>query len=262
MMCSTRELELGDDHDGIIELPADAPVGTAFADYHGAEPGVRRRDHPQPARLHGRLRHRPRSRRGGAGHARSRSRRIEPVAGSFPCPVEIRTDDPEGCPAFYGRVIRGRDERPLARVAAGARCKSAGQRPISALVDLTNYLMLGLWPPGARLRPAPSSTGAVVARRAQRRRDRSLALNEKTYTLDADDDGDRRRQRRARHRRDHGRRAFGRQRERPPTCCSRSPISIPSGSARPGASSASPRTRAAGSSAGSIRRSSTPGWSC
>ncbi len=33
MMCSTRELELGDDHEGIIELPADAPVGTAFADY-------------------------------------------------------------------------------------------------------------------------------------------------------------------------------------------------------------------------------------
>jgi phenylalanyl-tRNA synthetase beta chain len=38
MMCSTRELELGDDHDGIIELPADAPVGTPFADYHGADP--------------------------------------------------------------------------------------------------------------------------------------------------------------------------------------------------------------------------------
>ncbi|MFN5780532.1 MAG: YtpR family tRNA-binding protein, partial [Novosphingobium sp.] len=38
MMCSTRELELGDDHDGIIELPADAPVGTAFADYHGTDP--------------------------------------------------------------------------------------------------------------------------------------------------------------------------------------------------------------------------------
>ena len=36
MMCSTRELELGDDHDGIIELPADAPVGTSFADYSGA----------------------------------------------------------------------------------------------------------------------------------------------------------------------------------------------------------------------------------
>jgi tRNA-binding EMAP/Myf-like protein len=66
MMCSTRELELGDDHEGIIELPADAPVGTAFADYRGHEPGVRRRDHPQPARLHGRLRHRPRPRRGRA----------------------------------------------------------------------------------------------------------------------------------------------------------------------------------------------------
>lgn len=40
MMCSTRELELGDDHDGIIELPADAPVGTAFADYHGTSPVI------------------------------------------------------------------------------------------------------------------------------------------------------------------------------------------------------------------------------
>ena len=38
MMCSTRELELGEDHDGIIELPADAPVGAAFADYHGTDP--------------------------------------------------------------------------------------------------------------------------------------------------------------------------------------------------------------------------------
>ena len=38
MMCSTRELELGEDHDGIIELPADAPIGTPFADYHGADP--------------------------------------------------------------------------------------------------------------------------------------------------------------------------------------------------------------------------------
>ena len=40
MMCSTRELELGDDHDGIIELPADAPVGTAFADYAGLDDPV------------------------------------------------------------------------------------------------------------------------------------------------------------------------------------------------------------------------------
>jgi phenylalanyl-tRNA synthetase beta chain len=38
MMCSVSELDLGDDHDGIIELPGDAPVGTAFADYHGSDP--------------------------------------------------------------------------------------------------------------------------------------------------------------------------------------------------------------------------------
>ncbi len=71
MMCSTRELELGDDHEGIIELPADAPVGTAFADLSWGQPGVRRGDHAEPARLHGRLRHCPRSRRGRDGHAQA-----------------------------------------------------------------------------------------------------------------------------------------------------------------------------------------------
>ncbi|HAW37491.1 MAG TPA: phenylalanine--tRNA ligase subunit beta, partial [Erythrobacter sp.] len=38
MMCSVRELELGDEHDGIIELPEDAPVGTSFAEYSDASP--------------------------------------------------------------------------------------------------------------------------------------------------------------------------------------------------------------------------------
>ena len=40
MMCSARELQLGDDHDGIIELPADAPVGASYADYAGLDDAV------------------------------------------------------------------------------------------------------------------------------------------------------------------------------------------------------------------------------
>src|SRR5205085_11810881 len=117
---------------------------------------------------------------------------IAPVGGSFPCPVEIRTDDPEGCPAFYGRVIRGVRNGPSPEWLQGL-LRDAGQRPISALVDLTNFLMLGFGRP-AHAYDLANLKGAVVARRA-RQGEQVLALNEKTYTLTpemtviADDNG-------------------------------------------------------------------------
>lgn len=190
MMCSTRELELGEDHDGIIELPDDAPVGTAFADYHGSDPVIEVAVTPNRPDCMGVY-----------GIARDLAAKglgtLKPIAmpaftSQGACPVEIRTDDAEGCPAFYGRVIKG--------VTNGAspdwlqaRLKSAGQRPISLLVDLTNYLMLGYGRP-AHAYDLAKLSGAVVARRAQDGEE-VLALNEKTYTLDsemmviADDNG-------------------------------------------------------------------------
>ena len=103
------------------------------------------------------------------------------IAEGFGCPVEIRTDDPEGCPAFYGRVIRG--------VSNGAspewmqrRLKAAGQRPINAIVDCTNYVMLAFGRPGHAYDLAKLS-GAVVARKATDG-EQVVALNDKTYTLD------------------------------------------------------------------------------
>ncbi|MGI9374792.1 MAG: phenylalanine--tRNA ligase subunit beta [Tsuneonella suprasediminis] len=190
MMCSVRELELGDDHDGIIELPADAPVGMAFAEYNAASPVFDvaiTPNRPDCMGVEGIARD-----LAAAGIGVFKPVRAEPVAGTFPCPVEIRTDDPEGCPAFYGRVIRG--------VSNGAspdwiqrRLRAAGQRPISALVDITNYLMLAFGRP-AHAYDLAKLNGAVVARRAQAG-EQVLALNEKTYTLDdsmtviADDNG-------------------------------------------------------------------------
>jgi phenylalanyl-tRNA synthetase beta chain len=180
MMCSVRELQLGDEHEGIIELPADAPVGAAFADYRGTSAVFDvaiTPNRPDCMGVEGIARD-----LAAAGVGTFKPYRVEPIGGSFPCPVEIRTDDPEGCPAFYGRVIRG--------VTNGAspewmqqRLISAGQRPISALVDITNYLMLAFGRP-AHAYDVAKLHGALVARRAKDG-ERVLALNERTYTLDS-----------------------------------------------------------------------------
>lgn len=178
MMCSTRELELGEDHDGIIELPADAPIGTPFAAYHGASPVFDvaiTPNRPDCMGVYGIARD-----LAAAGIGALKPISVLAVDGTFPCPVEIRTDDPQGCPAFHGRVIRGVTNGPSPRWLQD-RLASAGQRPISALVDLTNYVMLGFGRP-AHAYDLARLTGAVVARRA-RDGETCLALNGKEYAL-------------------------------------------------------------------------------
>lgn len=181
MMCSTRELELGDDHDGIIELPGDAPVGADFAAYHGASPVIEvavTPNRPDCMGVYGIARDLAAK---GLGTLKPIAMPAFSAAGA--CPVEIRTDDPAGCPAFYGRVIKGVTNGPSPDWLQ-ARLKSAGQRPISLLVDLTNYLMLGYGRP-AHAYDLAKLQGAVVARRAKDGEE-VLALNEKTYTLDSE----------------------------------------------------------------------------
>jgi phenylalanyl-tRNA synthetase beta chain len=180
MMCSVRELELGDAHDGIIELPEDAPVGAAFAPWAGLDDPVievavtpNRQDCMGVLGIARDL--------AAAGLGSLKPVEIPEIAGSFPCPVEIRTDDPEGCPAFYGRAIRGVSNGPspgwLQR-----RLKAVGQRPISALVDMTNYITLTYGRP-LHVYDLAKLNGALVARRA-RDGEEMLALNGKTYRLD------------------------------------------------------------------------------
>ncbi|MEC9066545.1 MAG: phenylalanine--tRNA ligase subunit beta [Pseudomonadota bacterium] len=179
MMCSVRELELGDEHSGIIELPEDAPVGADFAAYHGASPVLDvaiTPNRPDCMGVMGIARD-----LAAAGIGTFRLPALAPVTGEGACPVEVRIEDADGCPAWYGRVIRG--------VANGAspewmqrRLLSAGQRPISAIVDATNYLMFAYGRP-AHAYDLAKLAGPLVARRA-RDGEKVLALNEKTYTLD------------------------------------------------------------------------------
>ena len=179
MMCSARELQLSDEHDGILELPADAPVGARYADYAALSDPVfdvgitpNRQDCMGVAGIARDL--------AAKGIGTLKDRRIELVPGTFPCPVPIATTD-DGCPAFLGRVVRG--------VTNGAspdwlqrRLRAVGQKPISALVDITNFISLDRGRP-LHVYDVATLHGGLTARRA-RDGESVVALNGKTYALD------------------------------------------------------------------------------
>ncbi|PQM28970.1 phenylalanine--tRNA ligase subunit beta [Sphingopyxis lindanitolerans] len=179
MMCSTRELELGDDHDGIIELPEDAPVGTAFADYAGAgDPVIDISITPNRQDCMG-VRGIARD-LAAAGLGTLKPLDVPTIAGEGAPATEIRTDDAEGCPAFFGRTISG-----VTNAAAPEwmrrRLEAVGQRSISALVDISNYVMFDLGRP-SHVYDRAQLTGALVARRAKNG-EIATALNGKDYAL-------------------------------------------------------------------------------
>jgi len=180
MMCSSRELELGDDHSGIIELPADAPVGQAFTAYAGLDDPVfdvlvtpNRQDCMGVRGIARDL--------AAAGIGTLKPLAVPQIEGSFPCPVAIRIEDPDGCPAFFGRAIRG-VKNGVSPDWMQRRLKSAGQRPISALVDITNYVMLEHGRP-AHAYDIAKLKGGLNAR-AAKPGEKVLALNEKEYELE------------------------------------------------------------------------------
>lgn len=178
MMCSTRELELGEDHDGIIELPGDAPVGTPYPDYAGLNDPVidvsitpNRQDCMGVYGIARDL--------AAAGLGTLRPLTVVAVAGEGAGP-DVRTDDADGCPAFHAQGVTGvtNGESPdwMRR-----RLIAIGQKPISALVDITNYVMFDLGRP-LHVYDAAKLSGGLVARRA-RPGEQVEALNGKTYTL-------------------------------------------------------------------------------
>ena len=180
MMCSARELELGEDHTGIIELPADAPVGTPFTQFAGLDDPVfdvavtpNRQDCMGVRGIARDL--------AAAGMGTLKPLGIPAIEGSYPCPVPVTIEDPDACPAFFGRAIRG-----LTNGASPEwmqrRLKAAGQRPISALVDITNYVTIEHGRPSHAYDIAKLHGGLTA--RAARHGEKVLALNEKEYVLE------------------------------------------------------------------------------
>ena len=184
MLCSSRELQLGDDHSGIIDLPAETVTGQPAAEALGLDDAVIEIK-VTPNRgdclgVHGIARD-----LAAAGLGTLKPMKVDKVAGSYQSPIkwthgyEAKPDSP--CPIVVGRHFRGVKNGPspdwLQR-----RLKAIGLRPISALVDITNLVTFDLNRP-LHVFDAKKLAGDLVMRQA-REGEQILALDGKTYTLD------------------------------------------------------------------------------
>ncbi len=184
MLCSGAELELSNDHDGILELPDDAPVGVAYARWAGFDDPVidvaLTPNRPDATGVSGIARD-----LAAAGLGVLRTPAPKPIDGAFDCPTRVRLDfapaDARLCPAFALRLVRG--------VRNGAspewmqrRLRAIGLRPINALVDITNYVTFDRGRP-LHVFDLAKVEGDLTVRRA-RPGESVLALDDKTYALD------------------------------------------------------------------------------
>ncbi|ESQ79885.1 phenylalanine--tRNA ligase subunit beta [Asticcacaulis sp. YBE204] len=136
MMCSAAELELDSDSDGIMELSDDLAVGTPVTEVFGTEPVIDFEvtpNRPDWLGVHGIARD-----LAATGLGAFTEKAIAPVAGTFPCPITVKVDG-DACPLFSGRVIRGVKNGPSPKWLQD-KLTSIGLKPISALVDITNYM--------------------------------------------------------------------------------------------------------------------------
>ncbi len=187
MLCSAREMGLGDDHSGIIELPEDAPVGEPFAKVLGLDdPIIDIAVTPNRADCLG-VRGIARD-LAAAGMGRLKPRKIEPVPGTFKSPIGVQlafdADTANACPMFVGRYIRGVRNGPSPKWLQN-RLTAVGLRPISALVDVTNFLTLDVSRP-LHVFDADTIAQNLIVRLAKPG-ERLLALNGKEYVLTGDE---------------------------------------------------------------------------
>ncbi|PRY75220.1 phenylalanyl-tRNA synthetase beta chain [Yoonia maritima] len=187
MMASEKELELSDEHNGIIELPS-GEVGENFADWLAAndpskvDPVIEIAITPnRPDAL------------GVRGIARDLAARglgklkpcdVDPVAASFKSDMTVSIDDDtlDGCPVFYGRLIKGVKNGPSPEWLQ-QQLRAIGLRPISFLVDVTNWFTYDLNRP-LHVFDADKVAGNLRVHRAKGG-ETITALDDKEYTLQA-----------------------------------------------------------------------------
>ena len=185
MMCSWRELSLGEDHDGIAELDPSLPVGAKLVEVMSFDPMIEISITPNRADCLG-VRGVARD-LAASGLGTLKPLKADAVPGSFKSPIgvklEFSPDTLSACPYFAGRLIRSvkNGESPDW---LKDRLTAIGLRPISALVDITNYITYDLARP-LHVFDAALVKGDIRARLA-RDGEKLLALNGKEYTLSSE----------------------------------------------------------------------------
>ena len=184
MLCSGYELKLSEDHEGIVELPAELKPGASFAEAMGLDdPVIDVKITPNRADCLG-VRGLARD-LAASGLGRLKPLETTPVPGKFPCPISVSLDGPDhkACPLFLGRLIRGLKNGPSPRWLQDW-LSAIGLRPISALVDITNFLTFDLDRP-LHVFDADKLDGNLVVRGALPG-EFLVALNGKSYALEPD----------------------------------------------------------------------------
>lgn len=187
MMCSEREMELSEEHDGIIELPS-GEVGQSFADWLAENDPARvdpvieiaiTPNRPDALGVRGVARD-----LAARGLGTLKPRDVVPVEGAFQSPLTVSIDDDttDGCPLFCGRLIRGVKNGPSPQWLQD-QLRAIGLRPISFLVDVTNWFTYDLNRP-LHVFDADKVSGNLRVHRAAGGEE-IVALDDKTYTLQA-----------------------------------------------------------------------------
>jgi phenylalanyl-tRNA synthetase beta chain len=184
MLCSAAELMISDDHEGIIELPPDAPVGKSYTEWAKlGDPVIEINltpNRPDCTGVSGIARD-----LGATDIGDFKDRPPKPVKGTFPCPVKVTLDFGQTrplCPAFSLRLVKG-VKNGVSPNWLEKRLTAIGLRPINALVDITNFITFDRGRP-LHVFDAAKVHGNLTVRRA-RRGETLLALDGKTYELDA-----------------------------------------------------------------------------
>lgn len=183
MLCSGYELNLSDDRDGIIELSGGNPGDSVVAAMGLDDPVLDVKVTPNRADCLG-VRGIARD-LAALGRGKLKPLEVAPVPGQAPCPVAVHLAGPDdkACPLFLSRTIKGVRNGPSPGWLQ-ERLKSIGLRPISALVDITNFLTFDLGRP-LHVFDAAKIAGDLAVRGA-RAGEKLAALNGKTYDLDAE----------------------------------------------------------------------------
>ncbi len=180
MMCSEKELCIGEDHTGIIELPADTPIGVPAAEVLNIDPVVEVSITPNRAECLG-VRGIARD-LAAAGLGSLKPLEIREIKGTFQSPVAIKVECPDNCPTYVGRYIKGVNNKAETPKWMKDRLTAIGLRSISPLVDVTNYINYDLARP-LHVFDADKLVGGLTIRMSEEG-EKFTALDEKEYILD------------------------------------------------------------------------------